>query len=78
MRGESGVALEEKERDFVFSDWVAEGVEGMASYVPRRAVRLMRELARTVLLADRALVDRAIERLEEQSGPKGLRRIKVE
>ena len=67
-----------QEQEFVLCDWLAEGIRGMTHYGPQRAGTLMRELCRTVLLADRALVDKVIEHLEGQTEPKAPRRIKVE
>jgi hypothetical protein len=55
-----------QEKEFVFKDWLAEGVEGMRSCLPEKFADHMRLACREMLLANRALLDAALERLEEK------------
>jgi len=55
-----------EKRDFVFREWLAEGARGLASYLPEKFAGHMRTAVREMLLANRALLDVALERLEEK------------
>lgn len=62
-----------EEREFVFEDWLAEGIKGIGQSVRAGKPRFLSEDFRTHiraarrewLLAMRSLIDVAIERLEE-------------
>jgi hypothetical protein len=54
-----------EEREFVIRDWLAEGARGLRSYLPETFAEHMRTACREVLLANRALLDAALERLED-------------
>jgi hypothetical protein len=66
-----------EEREFVFKDWLAEGTRGLKSYLPEKFAQHMRVACREMLLANRALLDAALERLEERPKEKATK-IEVE
>jgi hypothetical protein len=66
-----------EEREFVFKDWLAEGARGLKSYLPERFEEHMRVACREMLLANRALLDAALERLGEKPKQKATK-IEVE
>ncbi len=56
---------EEKEEEFVFEDWLAEGIRGFKAsakkIVPEEVVQHFKSADREILLAIRSLIDKAIE-----------------
>ncbi len=74
-----------EEREFLFEDWLAEGIKGLGQriraekprFLPEEFCTHIRAARREWLLAMRSLIDAAIERLEEQPKPQATR-IKVE
>jgi hypothetical protein len=77
--------MESKERkDFDFSEWLAEGVDGMVGSMPKVTPTLPTEFKehtktafREMLLAYRSLVDAVISKTERQPQDEGVK-IKVE
>jgi hypothetical protein len=73
------------EKEFVFEDWLAEGIKGMKAKKSHRRARIIPEEFRShlkaskkeFLLAVRSLVDAAVERTEPEP-PKKATKIKVE
>jgi hypothetical protein len=72
------------EKEFVFEDWVSEGMKGIHSHLRRRRGLLpeefhnhMRAARKETLLAVRSLLDTIIES-EEKPRPKKATKIKVE
>ena len=71
------------EKEFVFEDWLAEGVKGMRSclkgkrLLPEESVAHMRVACKEMLLAIRSLLEVAIECAEEKPKQKATR-IEVE
>ena len=61
-----------EEREFVIRDWLAEGARGLRSYLPETFTEHMRTACREILLANRALLDAALERLEERPKKKAM------
>jgi hypothetical protein len=79
------VAQTNEEKEFSFTKWLAEGIEGMRPrrlmprMVPEEVKGHLRAARRETLLAVRAVLDKAIERLEQEpAAPKKVTRIKVE
>jgi len=75
---------EEKEKEFAFEDWLAEGIKGFRASCKKLSPRLPEEFRqhikaahREMLLAMRSLIDAAIECTEEKPKKKATR-IKVE
>jgi hypothetical protein len=72
-----------EEKEFVFEDWLAEGLKGLRSshkggkILPKEFSEHMRAAHREMLLATRSLLDAAIERTEEKP-PKKATKIRVE
>ena len=60
-----------EEREFVFEEWLAEGVKGLVSclrsgkLLPKEFAQHMRAARKEMLLAARSLLEVAIERAEE-------------
>ena len=54
-----------EEREFVIRDWLAEGARGLRSCLPETFAEHMRTACREILLANRALLNAALEHLEE-------------
>ena len=54
-----------EEREFVIEDWLAEGARGLKSCLPEKFAEHLRSACREMLLANRALLDAALERLED-------------
>jgi hypothetical protein len=54
--------------EFSFREWLAEGKRGMGLGVPEEFKTHMRAALREILLARRALLDAALQRLEERPG----------
>lgn len=71
---------EAKEKEFVFEDWVREGIRGIRrsrkAFLPEEFHKHIRAARKEALLAYRSLIDAAIERTEE--APKKRTQIKVE
>ena len=69
-----------QEKDFVFEDWVRDGIRGIrrsrSVFFPEDFRKHMRTARKEVLLAYRSLLDTAIEKTEE--APKKRTSIKVE
>ena len=66
-----------EEREFVFEDWLAEGIKGFRTRRKKLSPHLTEEFRqhtqtarREMLLAMRSLLDAAIERAEEKPEPK--------
>ncbi len=66
-----------EEREFVFEDWLAEGIKGFRACRKKLSPHLTEEFRqhtqtarREMLLAMRSLLDAAIERAEEKPEPK--------
>jgi len=80
------MSAREQAAEFVFKDWLEEGVRGMRDTLRRRPRLLpeefrthMRNARKEVLLAFRSLLDAAIERTEAQPrAKKKATKIKVE
>ena len=69
-----------EEKEFVFEDWVREGIRGMQrnkALFPEDFQKHFRAAQKEALLAYRSLIDAAIERTE-QKPPKKRTQIKVE
>ena len=74
-----------EEKEFVFEDWLAEGIKGVGQsiragkprFLPEEFCTHIRTARRECLLAMRSLIDAAIECLEEPSKQQATR-IKVE
>jgi len=66
-----------EEKEFVIRDWLAEGARGLRSYLPETFAEHMRTACREALLANRALLDAALEHLEDTPKKKATR-IQVE
>jgi hypothetical protein len=73
-----------EEREFVFEDWLAEGIKGfrgsckkLSPHLPKEFREHTRTARREMLLAMRSLLDTAIECTEEKPGKKATK-IKVE
>jgi hypothetical protein len=72
-----------EEKEFVFEDWLVEGVKGLSSYrkgrkvLPTEFAEHMQASHREMLLAIRSLVEAAIQRTEEKP-KKRATKIKVE
>ena len=73
-----------EEREFVFEDWLAEGIRGfrgcykkLSSHLPEEFREHTRTARREMLLAMRSLLDTAIECAEEKPKKKATK-IKVE
>jgi hypothetical protein len=77
---EVGAMTEAKEKEFVFEDWVREGIRGIRrsrkTLFPEEFHKHIRAARKEALLAYRSLIDAAIERTEET--PKKRTQIKVE
>lgn len=77
---EVGTMAEAKEQEFVFEDWVREGIRGIRrsrkALFPEEFHKHIRAATRETLLAYRSLIDAAIARTEET--PKKRTQIKVE
>ena len=79
------VAKTENDTEFSFTKWLAQGIEGVR---PRRVLpclmpaefrKHVRMANREMLLAWRSILDKAIERMEqEEPAPKKVTKIKVE
>lgn len=71
---------EAKEKEFVFEDWVREGIRGIRrsrkALFPEEFHKHLRAAQKEALLAYRSLIDAAIARTEET--PKKRTQIKVE
>lgn len=71
---------EGKHEEFVFEDWVREGIRGFEkctrTLVPHEFRKHMNAATKEALLAYRSLIDAALERVEEK--PKKRTKIKVE
>ena len=76
-------AAKEETKEFVFEDWLSEGIKGVKSRYRRKkgepsAFRQhVRAARKEMLLAVRSVIDAAIERLEEQPKKKATK-IKVD
>jgi hypothetical protein len=72
-----------EEKEFVFEDWLVEGMKGLSScrkgrkVLPAEFAEHMRTAHKEMLLAMRSLVDAAIQRTEEKP-KKRATKIKVE
>ena len=55
-----------EEKEFVLENWLAEGVKGLKSYLPEKFAEHMQLACREILLANQALLDAALGRLEER------------
>lgn len=72
-----------EEKEFVFEDWLAEGVKGLSScrkgrkVLPREFAEHMQASHKEMLLAIRSLVEAAIQRTEEKPKKKATK-IRVE
>lgn len=72
-----------EEKEFMFEDWLAEGVKGLRScpkgkrILPEESVDHMRAACKEMLLAIRSLLEVAIERAEEKPKKKATK-IEVE
>jgi len=75
------------DKEFVFEDWLAEGIKGMRAksrarrrkLIPEAFCSHMRTSRKELLLALRSLVDEAVERMEAKpEPPKKATKIKVE
>ena len=72
-----------EEKEFVFEDWLAEGVKGLRSclrgekVLPKEFAEHMRASHKEMLLAIRSLLEAAIQRTEEKPKKKATK-IKVE
>jgi hypothetical protein len=78
------MAMTAAEKEFVFEDWVSEGVKGVRSHLRRRRGLLpeefhshMRAARKETLLAMRSLLDAVVEDVEKPR-PKKATKIKVE
>lgn len=76
------MAVKEEEKEFVFEDWLSEGIKGFRaacrkSCLPEEFHNHVRASRKEMLLATRSLIDAAIEHLEEQPKKKATK-IKVE
>lgn len=76
------VKEKEEEKEFVFEDWLSEGIKGFGaacrkSFLPEEFHNHVRASRKEMLLATRSLIDAAIEHLEEQPKKKATK-IKVE
>ncbi len=75
-----------EEREFVFENWLAEGIKGcrasykkLSPHLPEEFRQHTKAAHREMLLAMRSLLDAAIERAEEKPEPKKkAAKIKVE
>jgi len=71
------------EEEFVFEDWLLEGIKGMSAHLkgrqalPKEFAQHMHASHKEMLLAIRSLLDVAIERAEEKPKKK-VTKIKVE
>jgi hypothetical protein len=70
--------------EFVFEDWLAEGVKGLRAtckelrpFLPDEFRQHTKAARREMLLAVRSLVDAAIERTKEEHKPKKMRATKI-
>jgi len=72
-----------EEKEFVFEDWLVEGVKGLRSclkgekVLPKEFAEHMRAAHKEMLLAIRSLLEAAIQRTEEKPKKKATK-IKVE
>ena len=72
-----------EEKEFVFEDWLVEGVKGLSSclkgekVLPQEFAEHMRASHKEMLLAMRSLLEAAIQRTEEKPKKKATK-IKVE
>jgi hypothetical protein len=78
--------VKEEAKEFVFEDWLAEGIKGFKArfrkgmgreFVPEEFQAHLRTSRKEMLLAVRSLIDAAIERTEEKPKKKTTK-IKVE
>ena len=73
----------EEEKEFVFEDWLVEGVKGLRSclkggkVLPKEFAQHMQAAHKEMLLAIRSLLEAAIQRAEEKPKKKATK-IKVE
>ena len=66
-----------EEKEFVFEEWLAQGIGGLVPCLPEQFRQHMRAARRERLLAVRSLLDAALERAEERPKKKTAK-IKVE
>ncbi|NLE60530.1 MAG: hypothetical protein GX616_19465 [Planctomycetes bacterium] len=79
------VETKNNEKEFVFEDWLAEGIKGLRAkrrerthkLVPEAFCTHLRASRKEFLLALRSLVDAAVQRVEPEP-PKKVTKIKVE
>jgi predicted amino acid dehydrogenase len=74
-----------EEREFIFEDWLAEGIKGFRTrckelrpFLPEEFRQHTKAARQEMLLAMRSLVDAAIEYTEKEPEPKKRRATKVE
>ena len=66
-----------EEKEFVFEEWLAEGIKGLKPRIPQEFVKHMRAAHREILLAARSILDVAVERIEDRPKKKATK-IEVE
>ncbi len=74
--------VREEEKEFVFKDWLSEGVEGIRAryrrrFLPEEFHQHIREARKEMLLAVRSLFDAAIESIEKKPEKKATK-IRIE